>query len=240
MIKTVFLIVCLVLAVSGSKRPTLAQIPEVSAAYAKDWYSGYLDFPFQGFTAHMHYFYFPSQTDSPEKDPLLFWFNGGPGCSSLLGALYEHGPFIFNDALGFLMENKEAWNKRANTVYIESPAQVGFSYMDIPEGSDYPTWNDDMVAELNLLALIEFFNTLPEFYQRPTYIAGESYGGIYVPTLVEKVHNFNQHTQLINLKGFAVGNGCTDASECEFINDYPHYLYILLNDVGMISDKLFK
>ena len=181
MIKTVFLIVCLVLAVSGSKRPTLAKIPEVSAAYAKDWYSGYLDFPFQGFTAHMHYFYFPSQTDSPEKDPLLFWFNGGPGCSSLLGALYEHGPFIFNDAFGFLMENKEAWNKRANTVYIESPAQVGFSYMDIPEGSDYPTWNDDMVAELNLLALIEFFNTLPEFYQRPTYIAGESYGGSTCP-----------------------------------------------------------
>ena len=90
----------------------------------------------------MHYFYFPSQSATPEKDPLLFWFNGGPGCSSLLGAMYEHGPFIFNDAFGFLMNNEEAWNKRANTVYIESPAQVGFSYMDIPSGSKYPIWND--------------------------------------------------------------------------------------------------
>lgn len=65
----------------------------------------------------MHYFYFPSQAD-PAKDPLLFWFNGGPGCSSLLGALYEHGPFIYNDAFTFLVNNPESWNKRANTVYI--------------------------------------------------------------------------------------------------------------------------
>lgn len=112
--------------------------------------------------------------------------------------------------------------------------------MDIPEGSEYPTWNDELVSEINLLALLEFFNTFTEFYQRPTYIAGESYGGIYVPTLVNQIHEYNKKVNNINLKGFAVGNGCTDASECEFINDYPHYLYILLNDVGILSDKLFK
>ena len=79
----------------------------------------------------MHYFYFASQSSQPEKDPILFWFNGGPGCSSLLGALYEHGPFIFNDAFGSLLDNPEAWNKRAHVVYIESPAQVGFSYLEL-------------------------------------------------------------------------------------------------------------
>ena len=103
--KILFLLATLLLAVYCSDRPSPAKIPEITAVYDKDWYSGYLDFPFEDGTAHMHYFYFPSQTDHPDKDPLLFWFNGGPGCSSLLGALYEHGPFIFNDAFGFLMNN---------------------------------------------------------------------------------------------------------------------------------------
>jgi carboxypeptidase C (cathepsin A) len=42
----------------------------------------------------MHYFFFPSQ-NNPAKDPVLLWLNGGPGCSSLLGAVQENGPFVF-------------------------------------------------------------------------------------------------------------------------------------------------
>lgn len=41
------------------------------------------------------------------------------------------------------------------------------------------------------------------------------------------------------MKGFAVGNGCTDASECEFLSEYPHYLYTLLNDIGVLSNEIF-
>jgi carboxypeptidase C (cathepsin A) len=93
----------------------------------------------------MHYFYFPSQ-NKLDTDPLLFWFNGGPGCSSLLGALYEHGPFLVNDAFGIYMNNTYAWNKNASVVYIESPSEVGFSYSNTP----IVNWTDAMVAKLNL------------------------------------------------------------------------------------------
>lgn len=102
----------------------------------------------------MHYFYFASQSSQPEKDPILFWFNGGPGCSSLLGALYEHGPFIFNDAFGSLVDNPEAWNKRAHVVYIESPAQVGFSYLELVGDQQNPVWNDNRTSTLNLQAVL--------------------------------------------------------------------------------------
>lgn len=139
----------LVLALA-SQRPKPVNIDSISAIYSEPWYSGYLDLDDN--TVHMHYFFFPSQT-SPTTDPILFWFNGGPGCSSLLGAMYEHGPFLINDAFASLINNAFAWNKRANVVYIESPANVGFSYMDTKP----PVWNDDLVAKLNARAIIEFF-----------------------------------------------------------------------------------
>jgi hypothetical protein len=42
------------------------------------------------------------------------------------------------------------------------------------------------------------------------------------------------------LQGFAVGNGCTDLTECEFINDYPRYQYRLFNDLGILPDSDFE
>jgi serine carboxypeptidase-like clade 1 len=43
------------------------------------------------------------------------------------------------------------------------------------------------------------------------FIAGESYAGIYVPTLAQKILEGNQNGGLkIRLEGIMVGNGCTD------------------------------
>lgn len=54
----------------------------------------------------------------------------------------------------------------------------------------------------------------PEFFKNDLYLAGESYAGIYVPWLALKIDQYNEQETKndFNLKGFMVGNGCTDWS----------------------------
>ncbi|KAM9366867.1 lysosomal protective protein [Symphorus nematophorus] len=147
----------------------------------------------------LHYWFVTSQRD-PVKDPLVLWLNGGPGCSSLDGFLSENGPFHVNDNGATLYENPFSWNKIANVLYVESPAGVGYSYSD---DKNYAT-DDDQVADDNYKALQSFFAKFPNFTQNEFFIFGESYGGIYTPTLSLRVAT---GAAKINFKGFAVGNG---------------------------------
>lgn len=37
------------------------------------------------------FYYFVVSEGNPAKDPVVLWLNGGPGCSSFDGFVYEHG-----------------------------------------------------------------------------------------------------------------------------------------------------
>uniref|UniRef100_A0A3Q3WXQ8 Carboxypeptidase n=1 Tax=Mola mola TaxID=94237 RepID=A0A3Q3WXQ8_MOLML len=141
-------------------------------------YSGYLTVA-DG--KHLHYWFVESQMD-PSSDPVVLWLNGGPGCSSLDGLLLIH-----------------CFQQIANMLYLESPVGVGFSYSD---DQKYNT-NDTEVSMNNYLALKEFFRMFPEFSKNQLFLTGESYGGIYIPTLAERV----MEDLSLNLQGIAVGNG---------------------------------
>jgi len=159
----------------------------------------------------MFYFFAQSQND-PSTDPVVLWLNGGPGCSSFDGFIYEHGPFFFNNGpMGEsqnLTLNPNSWNKVANMIYLDSPCGVGLSYST--NQNDYIT-NDTVTAHDSHNFLLNFFAAFPEFKNNDFYISGESYAGIYVPTLAQQVMfgNSNPNTY-INLKGILVGNGVTD------------------------------
>lgn len=139
------------------------------------------------------------ESQGKPEDPLVLWLNGGPGCSSLDGLLTEHGPFLIQDDGVSLEYNPYSWNKIANVLYLESPAGVGFSYSD---DKDYRT-NDTEVSLNNYLALKTFLKLFPEFGSNPLFLTGESYGGIYIPTLAQRV----MEDPTLNLQGVAVGNG---------------------------------
>lgn len=186
-------------------------IPQIPQSYNYTWYSGYLNITA---TKAFHYVFFESQYD-PRQDPLVLWLNGGPGCSSMLGMLYENGPFVFVPNTTTLQLNPYSWNKKANVLYLESPAGVGFS---VGNTSDIPT-NDNQVAQDNLNALSLWFDRFPGYLDNSFYISGESYAGIYIPYLALAIYQWNldptlNEGQIINLKGILVGNACTDPSEC--------------------------
>mmetsp|Transcript_36242 Transcript_36242/g.79110 ORF Transcript_36242/g.79110 Transcript_36242/m.79110 type:complete len:467 (+) Transcript_36242:46-1446(+) len=182
-------------------------LPGWDGALPSKMYSGYLD---ASATKHLHYILVERENADPATSPTVFWFNGGPGCSSLDGFIYEHGPFRTTSTAGDKLERfNYTWAKVANVVYLEAPVGVGFSYSE--DSSDYGACNDDNTADDNRNAVADFFKKFPEYVKNPFYITGESYGGIYVPTLAEAIMKAEEAGTWTGAKlhGIAVGNGCT-------------------------------
>ncbi|MCL7024418.1 hypothetical protein MKW94_007663, partial [Papaver nudicaule] len=62
------------------------------------------------------FYYFVKSERKPEEDPIVFWFTGGPVCSSLSGLLFEIGPLNIDEdgyvgGLPNLVLNKYSWTK---------------------------------------------------------------------------------------------------------------------------------
>ena len=146
-----------------------------------------------------------------ENAPLLVWFNGGPMCSSLIGLLSEHGPFVItNDpssSSNALLKNPYSWhNAPANVLYVESPAGVGFS-----TDSSSSSSSDATFATRTLAFLDHFLESHPRFQSSSVWLSGESYAGHYVTRLAtEMLSRKDTSTISANLVGFMIGNAVTD------------------------------
>lgn len=141
------------------------------------------------------------------NNTLIFWLNGGPGCSSMDGALMESGPLRV-DKSGKLYLNAGGWHTRGDIVFVDQPAGTGFSTV----GSD-KDYDDDLelVADHFLEFLRRYFDIFPDDRTKNVVIAGESYAGQYIPIFATSVLNYNRDAQNpIRLSGLLIGNGWID------------------------------
>ena len=186
---------------------------------------------------YFHYLMYEAESD-PANAPTVFWYNGGPGASSLFGMFQELGPLFLNvDSESSATYNKtgipepqynpHTWSKKFNLFAIDSPAPVGFSYCTefgpSGGGTSCGPWKDTDVFKANHKVVTTIMNEIfPELKKNELYITGESYAGVYVPGLINELID---DMQGLNLKGYAVGDGCMGTEVCCFNLDAPLFTY---------------
>ncbi|KAF8126125.1 Alpha/Beta hydrolase protein [Boletus edulis] len=197
-------------------------------------YSGYLDI-----TDDKHlFFWFFEARNSPEDAPVVMWLNGGPGCSSSTGLLFELGPCRIADNGTSTTPNPHSWNTDANIIFLDQPVDVGYSYVE-----DGSTVNTSPVAGKDVHAFLQlFFSRFSEYASLPFHLAAESYGGTYAPNIASVIYDENKKVPLttssdatdalvrINLASVMLGNGMTDnyiqmASIPDYLCDGPYPIY---------------
>ncbi|CAN8232401.1 unnamed protein product [Cochlearia groenlandica] len=221
---------------SAPESAIITKIPGFNGNFPSKHYSGYVTID-KEHGKNLWYYFVESEKDST-KDPVVLWLNGGPGCSSMDGFVYEHGPFRFEPAKTdsshqSLILNPNSWSKVSNIIYLDSPVGVGFSYSN--NESDYET-GDIKTALDSHTFLLKWFQMYPEFQSNPFYISGESYAGVYVPTLASQVVKGIKDglKPVLNFKGYLIGNGVADS-----VFD-GNALVPFAHGMGLISDQLFK
>ncbi|ETV91962.1 hypothetical protein H310_13611 [Aphanomyces invadans] len=124
--------------------------------------------------------------------------------------------------------NPYAWNRKANMVFLDSPAGVGFS-QPVLNASDY---YDDVTAARSREFLERFLALYPQYTNRDFYITGESYAGMYIPFLVHQL--VTEPVAGLHLTGFAIGNPYTDQKIDD--SSYMDYYY----SHGLISIETYE
>ena len=229
-------------------------LPGYPSALPSRWHSGYLDAGEKdGKRLWMHYVLVESERD-PAKDPVLVWTNGGPGAASLFGLLAELGPLLFAHEAGEwasapraraeapprLERNRFSWSATANLLVLNSPPPVGFSYCDPPGPAGGFTscgpWNDGLTARHNRIAVESFARKFPSLERRDFFFAGESYSGVYTPTLVREL----LRSKSVRVRGMAVGNGCVGVDVLCWAPGDAWWRIEFLRGHAQISDKSYE
>lgn len=149
----------------------------------------------------------------------VIWLNGGPGCSSMDGALMEVGPYRLKDN-HTLEYNEGSWDEFTNLLFVDQPVGTGFSFANT---NSYLHELDEMAAQF-VTFMEKWFAIFPEYERDDIYFAGESYAGQYIPYIAKAIQERNKNINRDrdahwNLRGLLIGNGWISPAE-----QYPAYL----------------
>ena len=104
-----------------------------------------------------HYIFIES-TQKPNEDPIIIFFDGGPGIA-MVGIFAGIGPLFNGGKLPFYV-NPYTWNDHASVMFISNPSGVGFSYAPFKED----LYNNDNSVSIDLFAFMQnFFQGFPEY-----------------------------------------------------------------------------
>ncbi|KAH9905658.1 alpha/beta-hydrolase [Xylariomycetidae sp. FL2044] len=144
------------------------QSQDVCQAGSRQW-TGWIDVS----EAKRLFFWFFESRGNPSTDPVVVWLQGGPAGSSLFGLFQEMGPCLTNEHHNDTVFNRHSWTNFANMLFIDNVGGPD----NIPEASE------DFQRFLSLF----FTDVFPDFDHHPLHIAGESFGGTYVPAFTESI-----------------------------------------------------
>ncbi|KAH9978148.1 alpha/beta-hydrolase [Lactifluus volemus] len=134
-------------------------------------------------------------------DDLIFWTNGGPGCSSMEGLLQEHGPFVWSKGQIRPTQNEWSWTNLSSVLYVEQPVGTGFS-----QGTPTARNEDDVAAQL-VGFFQQFLEIFSELKGKKFYLTGESYAGMYVPYIANFIYEHTTKSTLdLDLKGIWIND----------------------------------
>ncbi|KAK5217434.1 Cell death protease [Exophiala xenobiotica] len=155
---------------------------------------------------HLFFWHYQNRHIADRRRTVI-WLNGGPGCSSMDGAMMELGPYRVREG-GKLAYNEGSWDEFANLLFVDNPVGTGFSYVN----TDSYLHELQEMADQFLIFMEKWFVLFPQYENDDIYFAGESYAGQHIPYIARAILDRNIKSsadgkQIWNVKGLLIGNG---------------------------------
>ncbi|CAH7672996.1 Alpha/Beta hydrolase protein [Phakopsora pachyrhizi] len=153
---------------SSSSDPTSTTIPLTSGSQRSNSTTEQI----QDSSKKIFFWFFPA-TAVEGTNKLTLWVNGGPGCSSMIGALTESGPVRRASP----SKNIYSWTNSSSILYVE-------------DNTGYSTSSSKSIEDLskNILGFLKnWLRVFPEMSPMKLYITGEAYAGLTIPFIADYI-----------------------------------------------------